>query len=174
MRAGWRVLQGCGRRPRQPLKWRAACLRLVSTLLRCPRNTSAKSQRQGQRPLRRKLLPLPETSPPVLCPSPGIERPARETEMRVYPYRAPAFGKQPAAPRASLSGELSYGSELVFDLFIHLGPGQPRRYADGILDGLGIGPSVADHANPPDPEHPRSSNFRVVHPSPAPLERLSA
>src|ERR1700722_20871728 len=85
------------------------------------------------------------------------------------------FGRRPARPSTAPAKALSEttGSEcdvfggplaqLVFDPLVDVAAGELGSHADGVLNGVGVGPAVADNADAAHPQQWRTAVFGIVH-----------
>src|ERR1035438_2389783 len=62
--------------------------------------------------------------------------------------------KQAATNRTLISGFLDQAAEFIFDALVDFAAGELGGHADGVLDGVGVGASVADDAGAAHPQPP--------------------
>src|SRR5437588_6601850 len=106
-------------------------------------------------PHRLYLLPLwpRHTFPRVLCPCRDIVKLVQETQMRLYPW--PISSLPPSRGNRS-------GGELLFDSFVEARAGEPRGHTDGVFYRIGIGTSMANHADAAHTQKRRATILRII------------
>src|SRR5205807_6149394 len=60
------------------------------------------------------------------------------------------------------SDENGCGRELLFNFLVHARAGQPRGHANGVLDGVGVGTAMPDHANAAHAQERRAAVLRII------------
>src|ERR1017187_507613 len=70
--------------------------------------------------------------------------------------------KRAAARRTSISGFADQAAEFVFNALVDLAAGEFRGHADGVLDGVGVGPAVADDARAAHAQQGRAAVLGII------------